>query len=52
MLTNTNPIASTRIITSIKMDCVNRVFLSLALALEIEIGGSKRPVFPVVLSGY
>ena len=36
VLTNTDPVASTRIITSIGMNCVNIVFLSLASALEIE----------------
>ena len=36
VLTNTDPVASTRIITSIGMNCINIVFLSLASALEIE----------------
>jgi hypothetical protein len=36
LLTNTDPMAGTRIITSIGMNCVNSVFLSLASALEIE----------------
>jgi hypothetical protein len=36
VLTNTDPVASTRIITSIGINCVNSVFLSLASALEIE----------------
>jgi hypothetical protein len=36
LLTNTDPMAGTRIITSIGMNCVNSVLLSLASALEIE----------------
>ena len=36
LLTNADPMAATRIITSIGMNCVNSVFLSLASALEIE----------------
>jgi hypothetical protein len=36
LLTNTDPMAGTRIITSIGMNCVNSVFLGLASALEIE----------------
>ena len=36
LLANTDPIAGTRIVTSIGMNCVNSVFLSLASALEIE----------------
>jgi hypothetical protein len=36
LLTNTDPIASTRIITSIGINCINSIFLSLALVLEIK----------------
>lgn len=36
VFTNTDPVASTRIITSIGTNCVNSVFLSLASAMETE----------------